>query len=339
VNDGFDPDVPLVPRGAVPREEHRALASGAVALARPALARFRLTGEGRIACLQGLVTCDVEGPGDGTHLFGALLTPKGVVVAPLWMVRLDDTVSLELPLLAAEAVRQIFARTLPPRLCRAEEVTASTTSLGLYGPKAGEVLAAASGAQPPAPGRAALVAVAGRDVLASRVEARGLDGFDLLAGGGDGGDEVLAALHALGAASAGPALIEERRIIAGFPRLGAEIDERAIPQEVGFDELGAVSYTKGCYVGQETVARVHFRGHPNRRLVGLALGGAPPPPPPHEFRDGERALGRLTSAAWSPDVAQYLGLAVLRREVQEGATLALPGGSPAMVHLLPWPAA
>jgi aminomethyltransferase len=338
VSDTFDAAVPLVPRGAVPREEHRALRSGAVALARPALARFRLTGEGRITCLQGLVTCDVEGPGDGAHLFGALLTPKGTIVAPLWMVRLDDAVRIELPLEAAEAVRQTFARALPPRLCRAEDVTASTASVGVYGPKAGEVLAAASGAAPPStPGRAALVTVAGRDVLASRVLARGLDGFDLVAGGE--GDEALAVLRAHGAAPAGPALLEERRILAGFPRLGAEIDERAIPQEVGFDELGAVSYTKGCYVGQETVARVHFRGHPNRRLVGLALGGAPPPAPPFEFHDAERVLGRLTSAAWSPDAAQYLGLAVLRREVQEGATLALPGGAPAAVHLLPWPAA
>ncbi len=329
--------VALVARGAVPREEHRALASGAVALERPELARFRLTGEGRVACLQGLVTCDLEGPGDGAYLFGALLTPKGMIVAPLWMARAGDAIGLELPLEAAEAMRQTFARALPPRLCRAEDVTASTASLGVYGPKAGDVLAAAAGAPPPALGRSARLAVAGLDVLASRVSARGLDGFDLVAEGS--GDAVLAELHANGAAPARGALLEERRILAGFPRFGAEIDERSIPQEVGFDELGAVSYTKGCYVGQETVARVHFRGHPNRRLVGLALGGAPPPPPPFEFRDGERVLGRLTSAAWSPEAAQYLGLAVLRREVQEGATLSLPGGSPAMVHALPWPSA
>jgi aminomethyltransferase len=337
VSDAFDAAVPFVPRGAVPREEHRALRVGAVALARPGLARFQLTGEGRIACLQGLVTCDVEGPGDGAHLFGALLTPKGMIVAPLWLARVDDAVALELPAAAADAVRQTFGRVLPPRLCRAEDVTASTASLGLYGPQAAELLAAASGAEPPAaPGRAARLTVAGRDVVASRVAARGLDGFDLLAGGG--GDAVLAALLAHGAAVAGPALIEERRILSGFPRLGAEIDDRSLPQEVGFDELGAVSYTKGCYVGQETVARVHFRGHPNRRLVGLALGGALPPAPPFEILDGERVLGRLTSAAWSPDAAQYVGLAVLRREVQGGAILALPGGSPAAVHLLPWPA-
>jgi folate-binding protein YgfZ len=337
VTSPFDPAVPLVPRGAVPPEERRALAQGAVAVARPGLARFRLTGEGRLACVQGLVTCDVEGPEDGTHHFGALLTPKGAIVAPLWIARLGEGIGLELPAEAAAAVGQVLARSLPPRLCRAEDVTGSTTSAGIYGPRAGDILAAATGAPPPAPGRVARMALAGRELLAASVASRGLDGFDLVAAGD--ADAVLAALRGHGAVAAGSALLEERRILSGFPRFLAEIDDRAIPQEVGFDELGAVSYTKGCYVGQETVARVHFRGHPNRRLVGLALGGAPPPPLPHEFRDGERALGRLTSAAWSADAAQYLGLAVLRREVQSGATLALPGGSPAVVQILPWPGA
>lgn len=329
--------VALVSRDAVPREEHRALASDAVALERSEQARFRLTGDGRVGCLQGLVTCDLEGPGDGAYLFGALLTPKGMIVAPLWMARVGDAIGIEGPLEVADVLRQTFARVLPPRLCRAEDVTPSTSSLGVYGPRAADVLAAAAGAPPPALGRSARLVVAGREVFASRVSARGLEGFDLVAEGS--GDAVLAALRATGAAPARGALLEARRILAGFPRFGAEIDERSIPQEVGFDELGAVSYTKGCYVGQETVARVHFRGHPNRRLVGLALGGASPPPPPFEFRDGERVLGRLTSAAWSAEAAQYLGLAVLRREVQEGATLSLPGGSPAMVHALPWPSA
>jgi folate-binding protein YgfZ len=330
----FDPAVPFVPKGAVPAEQHRALALAAVAVTRDGLARFRLTGTGRVACVQGLVTCDVEGAGDGAHLFGALLTPKGAIVAPLWIIRLEDAVALELPATAVEATRQILARSLPPRLCRAEEITAVTVSAGIYGPRAAGILADAAGADVPAAGRAARLTVADREVLAAGVAARGLEGFDLLIAGD--ADPVLAALRARGAATAGAALLEERRILAGFPRLGAEIDERTIPQEVGFDELGGVSYTKGCYVGQETVARLHFRGHANRRLAVLALGGAPPSLLPFEFRDGERALGRLTSAAWSAEAAQYLGLAVLRREVQSGATLALPGASPAVVHALPW---
>lgn len=330
----FDPAVPLVPPGAVPAEQHRALALAAVAAMRDGLARFRLTGTGRVACLQGLVTCDVEEPGDGAHLFGALLTPKGAIVAPLWITRLEDAIALELPVVAAEAAREILARSLPPRLCRAEEVTAVTASAGIYGPRAAGILADAADAEPPATGRAARLVVGDHEVLAAGVAARGLEGFDLFVAGD--ADPLLAALRARGAAGAGAALLEERRILAGFPRLGAEIDERTIPQEVGFDELGGVSYTKGCYVGQETVARVHFRGHANRRLAMLALGGAPPPALPFELHDGERALGRLTSAAWSTEAAQYLGLAVLRREVRAGATLALPGGSPAVVHALPW---
>ncbi len=331
---GFDPAVPFVPRGAVPAEQHRALALAAVALVRERLVRFRLTGTGRVACVQGLLTCDVEGPGDGSHLFGALLTPKGAIVAPLWVTRLGEAVALEVPAEAADPVRQALARSLPPRLCRAEEVSDVTASAGIYGPRAAELLAAASGAPVPAPGRAAQIAIAEREVVAAGVAARGLEGFDLVVAGDP--LPMLAALRARGAAPGGAALLEERRILAGFPRLGAEIDERTIPQEVGFDELGGVSYTKGCYLGQETVARVHFRGHANRRLAVLALGGAPPPPLPFEFRDGERVLGRLTSAAWSSEASQYLGLAVLRREVQTGATLALPGGSPAVVHALPW---
>src|SRR6185369_13808882 len=66
------------------------------------------------------------------------------------------------------------------------------------------------------------------------------------------------------------------RVLAGWPRLGREIDERTLPQEVRYDEIGGVSYTKGCYVGQETVARLHFRGHTNRELRGLAWNGAEP---------------------------------------------------------------
>jgi folate-binding protein YgfZ len=335
VTDGFDPAVPFVPRGAVPPAERRALTEGAAAVTRDGLARFLLTGDGCVTCLQGLVSCDVETPGDGAHLFGALLTPKGAIVSPLWVLRVGEGIVVEVPDVAADAVRQVLARSLPPRLCRAEDVSAATSSGGLYGRRAVEVLTAAGGTAPVAPGHAARFVLADHEVWAARTAARGLDGIDLVVAGDAG--PVLGMLRELGATTAGAALLEERRILGGYPRIGAEIDARTLPQEAGFDELGGVSYTKGCYIGQETVARLHFRGHANRRLVGLALGGAPPPLPPFELRDGERTLGRLTSAAWAAGAAQYLGLAVLRREVQPGATLLLPGGSPAVVHPLPWP--
>ena len=333
--DRFDVAVPRVPRGAVGAAERAALAEGAVVAAREGLSHFRLTGPGRVAAVQGLVTCDVEAAGDGAHLFGALLTPKGMIVAPLWVTRLVDAIVLEAPAVAAPAVAEVLTRSLPPRLCRHETV-AATEGLGVYGPRAAEVLGAAvPGVALPEPGRAARLSAGAASIVAAHVAARGLTGFDLLVPT-EAAAPLRAALAWHGAVAAGAALLEERRILAGHPRLGAEIDQRTLPQEVRFDELGGVSYTKGCYVGQETVARVHFRGHPNRRLVALALGPAAPAALPAAVVAGGRDLGRLTSAAWCEGAGQYVGLAVVRRDVATGATLSLPCGADAIVHPLPW---
>src|SRR3989449_4137855 len=110
-------------------------------------------------------------------------------------------------------------------------------------------------------------------------------------------------LVAAGAVEADPVALELARILAGWPRLGAEVDEKTIPQEVRYDEIGGVSYTKGCYTGQETVARLHFRGHTNRQLRGLLFDVEPPAAP----ADGwsavthlDRDVGRVTSVAWVP---------------------------------------
>ncbi len=326
---------PVIERGVVSRAEREALAAGAGAIVRGGLARFRLTGDGRLACLQGLVTCDVQKPGDDSHLFGALLTAKGMIVSPLWILRLGDALIVEAPEAAGAAVEEILERSLPPRLCRYEAVSAETASLGLYGAAAGRILAAAAlTAELPAPGRAVRLVHAGAELVAARVVARGLDGFECLVAAADA-PALAAAFAAAGAVSVSPALLEERRILAGFPRLGAEIDDHTLPQEVRLDELGAVSYTKGCYLGQETVARLHFRGHANRHLRGVALERVPGPLP-QELADGGRKIGRLTSACWWEAGGCYAGLAVLRRDAAPGAPVQLADGSIGSVRELPW---
>jgi folate-binding protein YgfZ len=124
------------------------------------------------------------------------------------------------------------------------------------------------------------------------------------------------------------------RVLAGWPALGTEIGEKTLPQEVRFDEIGGVSYTKGCYTGQETVARVHFRGHPNRELRGLvwdsdeSLTGT-------TVTTEDRAVGEIGSVVETPH--RRIGLAVLRREVEPG-TPVTAGGRPAVVALLPFAA-
>src|SRR5207245_2416771 len=113
-----------------------------------------------------------------------------------------------------------------------------------------------------------------------------------------GGTEALAAaVRARGAAPVEEAAAEVVRVEAGRPRYGVDLDETVIPQEAGLNER-AVSFTKGCYVGQETVARLHYRGKPNRHLRGLRLSA--PLRAGTELLLEERVVGRLTSVVESP---------------------------------------
>lgn len=320
----YDAAVALVARDDVAGEERHALETGAVVCRREEVARYRLTGPGREACLQGLVTCDVATAERGSQLFGALLTAKGMIVSLVWVTPLPEEFLLEAPGAGAARLEETFAHSLPPRLCRWESVTAATASVGLYGPLAVEVLDAATAGPSvmPAP------------LAPQRAAARGVPGFDCVVPA-ERADTFIAWLVAAGAVPASPALLEACRILAGIPRLGAEIDSKTLPQEARLEELGAVSYTKGCYLGQETVARLHFRGHPNRSLVGLTLQRAPTHLPQELVHHG-RPVGRLSSAAWSDALGAYFGLAVVRREVRDGAEVLLPDGSGGVVRQAAW---
>jgi len=144
-----------------------------------------------------------------------------------------------------------------------------------------------------------------------------------------------------GAHAASPEALELARILAGWPRLASEVDEKTIPQEVRLDEIGGVSYTKGCYTGQETVSRLHFRGHANRQLRGLLFEADPPAAPASGWSavtHDEHEVGRVTSIAWLPDgggsvLGRWIGLAILRREVPVGATVRAAGREARVVGL------
>lgn len=111
------------------------------------------------------------------------------------------------------------------------------------------------------------------------------------------------------------------RIEAGRPEWGVDMNDATIPQEANFDALEAISYTKGCYTGQETVARVHFRGHVNRFLRKLHFVSASIPPISAELVDDTGAIvGDVRSVAMSPRQGG-VAIAMVRREVPPGATL------------------
>jgi tRNA-modifying protein YgfZ len=135
-------------------------------------------------------------------------------------------------------------------------------------------------------------------------------------------EAVRGALLAAGAIEVTEAAAELVRVESGRPRYGADLDENVIPQEAGLNER-AVSFTKGCYVGQETVARLFYRGKPNRHLRGLKLSAPVAPGTP--LRLGEKEVGRVTSVAVSP-VHGPIGLALVRRQAEPGSTLAAGDG-------------
>jgi folate-binding protein YgfZ len=157
-------------------------------------------------------------------------------------------------------------------------------------------------------------------------------GVDLVCEAADT-ERLRAGLEARGAVAVDEAAAEALRVERGRPRYGIDLDDTTIPEEAGLNER-AVSFTKGCYVGQETVARLHYRGKPNRHLRGLRL--STPATTGDELRLGERPVGRLGTVAVSP-VHGPIALAIVRREAQPGDTLAVgDGGLSAEVVELPF---
>ena len=148
-------------------------------------------------------------------------------------------------------------------------------------------------------------------------------------------DSAAAAVAALGVEEAPAEALEMARIAAGVPRVGIDTGPATLVQEAALEDV-AVSFDKGCYLGQETVARLKYRGRANRRLRGLALA-SPPPVTGAVVTSGGREVGRLTSVALTPDLGA-IGLAVLRHEVAPGADVGVEGASgTARVVELPFP--
>ncbi|MFN2637862.1 MAG: folate-binding protein YgfZ [Gemmatimonadaceae bacterium] len=299
-------------------------------------------GSGAVTCFQGLLTNDIEKPGDGAFIYGALLTPKGMIVVDGWAARLGPRVRFTVPAEGRERALAILQRSVPPRLARFADRGTDLTALRIAGAHAVAVMGAAGVPLPPAAHRVVEEQVGDGTIEVARAGDLGPFVFQITIPA-DRRDTLQQRLINAGAHSAGPPALELARILAGWPRLASEVDEKTIPQEVRFDEIGGVSYTKGCYTGQETVSRLHFRGHANRHLRGLLFEADPPATPPtggiavmHEERD----VGRVTSVAWLPDgggslLGRWIGLAILRREVEPG-TLVRAAGREARVVTLPF---
>ncbi|MGE3616187.1 MAG: folate-binding protein YgfZ [Gemmatimonadales bacterium] len=303
------------------RARLNAVAEGPLVVTAPP-AVFEVQGPGAIDCLQGLLTVDLRRAAAGTARYGALLTPKGMIQVDFWILRAGEGFLLVTSAAARERTLAEFRRLLPPRLARVTDRTGEYEALYLLG-RRGSDLAQAAGL--PRPGTVARDAGVPAGDPAANIEIA-VPGFErapftLLGVGPRGAIEAGAErLVAAGATRGEPTDLRIAAVLAGFPTLGAELDDRTMPAEADFDAFGAVSYDKGCYVGQETVARLHFRGHANWLLRGLRMTSAAGT---EDLQREGKAVARLGSVLELDD-GTALALAKVRHEVAPGTTLEAP---------------
>lgn len=289
--------------------------------------RATVTVEGSEAAefLQGQITNEVEGLATGSGHYAVLLDRKGHIQADLRLLRLGDD---EFWIDADSATAGRLVKHLNTyKIGREVEVSRSEREVvSLIGPASPEVTGVAPGGEHDF----TELTLAGASCLTVATES----GQDVIYRSGDR-DAVVAELTTRGAVPISAAAAEILRVEAGRPLYGADMTEAAMPAEAGIVER-AVDFTKGCYIGQEPVARLHYRGRPNRHLRGLRLSG--PVGRGDTIRNPDRELGAVGTATVSPAYGR-IGMAILRKEAEPGDTVTVDsalGEVPAEVVELPF---
>lgn len=296
--------------------------------------KLALTGAEAIEFLNGQITNELTGLQPGEGRYAAFLTHKGKMLGDLRILVADSggELLLDTERSALQALFDMIRRFKVGYAVELHKRTLESSLLSLIGPQAGKVAGRAFALDPerlPTGEHGHLLAHLDRTAIRLIATDLGIDVlFDSAAL-----ETVRAALEAAGACSVDEQTAEIVRVEHGRPRFGIDLDESTIPQEAGLNER-AVNFTKGCYVGQETVARLYYRGKPNRHLRGLRF--TEPVEAGVELRLGERAVGHVSSAVASPRFGA-IGLALVRREADPGATVTIgDSGATAVVTDLPF---
>jgi folate-binding protein YgfZ len=316
--------------------EHRAILDGRAFAARGWVDVVELRGEDRRRFLHGLVSCDVQGLASGASGFGFVTSVQGRVLAEVVVLAREQSLLLELPAGCGESVARHLAKYVI-----ADDVTIEARpdlhALTLLGEEAELEVGAAGLAR-----GARSIEAAGLfeiPLLADRRAVWGMPALTLWVGGEDAPaffQRVLEAGRCVGLRPVGLAALDLRRVELGVPRFGRDFGPDHFPQETGLGEAG-VSYTKGCYLGQEVIARIHYRGQVNRVLRGLRLaGGAEPPPDGTELSFEGRPVGSLSSAVESPALGPVALAIVHRRGAEPGTRVGVAGDGEAEVVALPF---
>jgi len=318
--------------------EHSAVMTGSGLIDRSMLGKATVTGRDRAAFLQGMLSNDVKALTPGQGCPAAFLDAHGKVVSLLVVYALEDSILLELPTGSTEKFLQAIDKFLISEKAYFEASDEAYAIVAVQGPEAAEVLSRVSGASLDlVPYAHAEVSIAGVPVrVTCRTEAV-TPGFHCWTTP-DHALAVWKALRDAGAVPVGADAAEILRVEAGIPVYGPDVDDTLILPEARLDAL--VSYTKGCYIGQETVARVKYRGHINRGVSGLVVSGDEVPSHGDLILADDKEVGRITSAVRSIALGKPIALGYIRREhFEPGSPVSVKIGDrrvPAHVAALPF---
>lgn len=304
-----------------PQAEHAALRHTVAVLDLSSRGRLCVLGRDRERFLNGQVTNDVKALTPGRGCYTAVVSAKGRMEGDAFVYRLAEEFLLDCEPGCATALAQRLERYVIADDVQIADAAPHFGLLGVQGPRAAEVARAlAPGLEPPAqPLSLKVVTHAAWGELyvvnQPRVGVPGWEVYVPMTALEAAAETLRSAAAHLGGRLAGWQALEITRIEAGIPRWGADLDESTLPPEAGL-EARAISYTKGCYIGQEVIARIRTYGHVNRALCGLWLGewrGALPARGDRLLRDG-REVGYVTSATRSPGLNAAIALGYVRRE-------------------------
>ena len=267
-----------------------------------------VTGTDRLSWLQGLLTNDVAALPVGGVCEAAYLTPQGRMITDMRVVHLEDRTLLDVPASLAAALAARLDALIFSEDAQVADRSRALAIVDLHGP---DVPAMHQGA-------AAFLVEQGAVVISD--SAFGLPGISLFLAP-DRVDAAIAGLVAAGALETTLETLDVLRVEAGRPAFLIDMDDHTLPLEAGLDKR-AISFSKGCYVGQEVIVRVMQRGHGRvaKKLVGFSFAKGELPKAGDRALSGEREIGRVTSAVWSPTLESGIGLGYVHRDFVEAGT-------------------
>jgi folate-binding protein YgfZ len=323
--------------------EVRAVREGAGVVDRTDRAFLTASGPDAADYLHRMTSNEVNGLAPGQGCYALQLDAQGHILAEFQLLRMDDHVLLETDWQRRGPLRETLEKYIVADNVEIADISEQLAELSVEGPRSRALLRATltEGALPGAEHNHGWVKFGETPVLVVRVSETGEEGYRLIfmvEYAQNVWDALAAQRREVDWKPVGHAALNILRTEAGIPWYSMDLDDRTLPPEAGLEQR-AISYTKGCYLGQEVIERIRSRGHVNRKLTGLRLDVETLPGAGTKLLSGGKEIGQVTTAVRSPRLGA-IALGYVRREhLEPGTRLELEGGGTAEVTALPFPRA